>query len=198
MGGLCPTGIAVSESISVEAPSETVWEVLSNLDAIPSILSSVKDIKLIDTTTTTTTFDGKIPFKVGLKFQETRYHQGKEYTMHRIVTSIQEDKHHRSVSFYCDFSETKELNRAIREICTTSTFTIVLPDANDTSSARDRCQLVGSFAIQSAGPWSRPQFRFCSPCIAAQSRRNFVVELEEYAAAAEARASKQQPRQPAK
>jgi Polyketide cyclase / dehydrase and lipid transport len=183
MGGLCPTGIAVSESILIEAPSETLWEVLSDLDALPSILSTVKAIQNIDKND-----GGKIPFEVGQKVRETRFYKGKEYTLRRTVTSIQDNEQHRSVSFHCDYGETMELHHSIRDICNTITLTI-LPVANNTS-ALDNCQLLGSFAVESAGLCTRLQFCFCNPCIFAHSRSMFVVELQEYAAAAMARVSK--------
>jgi hypothetical protein len=172
MGGLCPSGMAVTVCVDVEAPSETVWAVLTDFDALPSILTTVSDVKRINGDS----------FEIGTKIRETRVCDGHEYTLRRSVTGI--TKNPRSLSFNTDYGGNKD-HPNIQDICNTSTLT-VLP-VNDVS-----CTLMGTFAVASPGLFCS-RFFFClmAHCGEQQTRQMFSVDLEEYAAAAIARVSKQ-------
>lgn len=171
MGGVCPSGMAVTVSVEVKAPSEVVWEVLTDLDALSSILTAVTGVKRIS--------GGS--FEVGTKILETRVYKSTEITLQKSVTGI--TKNPLSVSFNSDFDDNKE-HPGMQDICNTSSLT-VLPVTDDS------CELLGSFAV--ASPWLSTRLWFCliALCGITRPRQMFVMELEEYAAAATNRVSKQ-------
>lgn len=180
MGALCPRGIASSMTIRVAAPSEVVWDMVTDLDAFPDILDSVKRFERIE--------DGDGDGRrggcalVGTKFRETRIFHRKEYTMKRTVTRVTENP--QSVSFNSDYFENGEKHSitGLHDLCNTNTWTVLPVDDKS-------CELVGSFAIESNNSFVRIKFCLIRPCIRYETRKLQVKELENFASAAARRAA---------
>ena len=166
MGGVCSTvirpRIATSVSVEINAPSETVWKVITDLQAAPSILSAVKDYEHIS---------GE-EFALGTKWRETRIYKGEELVLRKAITSITENP--RSVGICVDFSDH---GGSFQDFTNTSTLT-VQPLGNSS------CVLVGTFAVAPAGFCNGIWVCICGAFMKRSARRSYVIELEEYAAAA--------------
>lgn len=166
MGGIC-SALATADSVEIPVPADVVWQLVTDLDRIPDILSVVESFERLK--------GHETGFQVGTQWRETRQYESMKVTQLKTVIDIGDDP--RSLRFNVSYPDAAG-------IINTSTLTI---KANDDQS----CHLIGSFAAQSTW-WSAVRDLACFPCIKAKARQYFHAELEDYADAAVALYKRQQ------
>jgi len=167
--------MATSASVEVSADHDTMWSIISDLEASANAISAVKNFAYLDR-------DSKSRFEVGTRVRETRaYKNTGETTIIRQVISISDDEETpRSVSF------TTKLEEPLRfDFSNTSTLTVV--PLTDTT-----CELVGSYAVKTSGNIFNLNLLamncyFCweRKCDGDKKDKRFIAELEDLAAAAQ-------------
>jgi hypothetical protein len=250
MGSLCsrqappppPHGEAYSASVRVAADADTMWSILSDLQASAHAVEAVQSFAyVVGVDENESSSPGKqqsysssynsndTKFAVGTIVKEIRVYNGKTYTCRRQIVDIvdssaaaaaaaaaaaddmneqqQQQPQFRSVSF----STMTDASRISRHVTNTSTLTVVavpLPDTNnnsittrtnntneniDTSGGSCSCELVGTMAFSSSGNVFFSILVSCYKlCRNFKPDPYFQKELEDLAAAAEARMAAKQ------
>ena len=218
----CSTGLALSKIVHVNAPAQTLWDVLTDVEAYPNFVETIKSavIKLPSKSVSyepSSTGTGSTPVKtnrvqVGTKICEERCkkrHKNSTTTrvllMRRTVTNISESPstNEYSISFSSQFDD--EYPRYNDLLCNTSTLSIIpsnkLVDSAGASSDNDCCELVGSLALEVGGAGSTSfsalcpilSMACCKRKIVSHAERHFEEELRNYGTEAERR-YQQQPK----
>lgn len=163
------TGATCSDYIEVPVPADVLWKTVADLEALPAVISMVKSFERIS---------GSLPPRVGTKFREIRVHKGKEYTMLKTVTRLEEqDPQERSLSLGI---ATKNRNGWDINVVNTSTL-IVKPIDEKTSCLL----LVVAFKWQNAIDILNDLL--CRPCLNRMVQVAMEEELLDYRNAAIAR-----------
>jgi hypothetical protein len=143
MGG-CSSVITGFATLEIEAPAETVWATIADLEASPVILQAVASFKRT----------GGGDFEVGTKWLETRVHLGREFVAHKTITAIVNDEKERSVSIAVNFTASNPL---VQDAVSTHTLTVIPINASS-------CQLMATIAF-STTLLSKIERTLCGCCI---------------------------------
>jgi hypothetical protein len=212
----CSTGLAVSKIVHVNAPAQTLWDVLTDVEAYPNFVETIKSaiIKVpaksvsYEPSSSTTVKNNRV--QVGTNICEERCkkrHKNSTVTrvlvMRRTVTNISENPstNEYSISFSSQFDD--EYPRYSDLLCNTSTLSIIpsnkLVDSTDVSSDNGCCELVGSLALEVGGAGSTSisalcpilSMACCKRKIVSHAERHFEEELRNYGTEAERRYQQQ-------
>jgi len=198
----CSLGLAVSSIVPVNASPELLWDVLTDLEALPEIVDSIQAVKIIlpsasmhsstasssASAVTSSAASKGSRIIVGTQICEERRVKNKVVTLRQIVTNIVEDPEKKiySISFNAYFD--KGFPKAADFLCNTSTLSVIVPEKS--TSAPSSCQLLGSCAVEVGGTG------FCGPILLNRccrqgferhAKRKFTKELQDYAMEAERR-----------
>jgi hypothetical protein len=160
-GGSVVTGFDILE---IDAPAETVWATIADLDASPFIFRAVTSFKR--------TGGGK--FDVGTTWEETRTHNGGYFVLRKTITEIVNNEKERSVSIAVNFTAS---NPWQHHACITRTSTVMPVNASS-------CQLILTSAFCWASLWGKIKRIMCCSCIRCMIQRTILAELSDYEAAA--------------
>ena len=153
-------GVATAVSLEIAAPAETVWAVVTDLDALPDVVSYVTSVERIE---------GTPQLAVGTKWRETRY-DTKSKTMQQIKTIIglsQQDPYSMSVNISFVDDETGNL----ADVANTNTMTVQSLDNKS-------CVLICSLAFLMA---PNILLCICSKCLQRVAEKYVIEELQDYA-----------------
>ena len=175
MGGMCSSGIAYTASVEVKADADTMWSIVSDLQATADAVSSVQDFAYLDR-------GRKSTFEVGTTVRETRvvYKNCKTVIRRQIIAisdsnSAESHSNSRSVSFSTSLDNRNSSVWA--DFSNTSTLTVLA--LNDKT-----CELVGSMAVKANGI-----LFVCGSCcwnfVNGSGNKHFEKELTDMAIAAE-------------
>ena len=175
MGGMCSSGIAYTASVEVKADADTMWSIVSDLQATADAVSSVQNFAYLDR-------GRKSTFEVGTTVRETRvvYKNCKTVIRRQIIAisdsnSAESHSNSRSVSFSTSLDNRNSSVWA--DFSNTSTLTVVA--LNDKT-----CELVGSMAVKANGILFA-----CGSCcwnfVNGSGNKHFEKELNDMAIAAE-------------
>lgn len=141
----------------VDAPAQRVWDVITDLDAAPDVLSGVERVERLD---------GGHGFDVGTRWRETRTMFGKQASEEMAVTAIEPPRRYTVVA---DSGGTAY----------TSTFAVApLGD--------HRCRLTMGFSAQSTGVVGRVLAATVGRLFLGSTRKALERDLDDIAAAVEA------------
>ncbi len=201
----------MSAIIHVDAPPQTLWDVLTDIEAYPNFVETIKHTRIqLPSNSVSYEFSTTKRVQVGTNIYEERCKKGhkdgtakKVIKMRRIVTKVIESPstYEYSISFSTQFDDLYP--RHVDLLCNTSTLSIMPSNtpveatgvSNDSS-----CKLVGSLALEVGGAGSTslstvlPIFSIacCKRKIKAHAERHFEEELRNYGAEAERRYQHQQ------
>jgi Polyketide cyclase / dehydrase and lipid transport len=208
----CSTGLAVSKIIHVNAPAQTLWDVLTDIEAYPNFVETIKSaqIKLPSKSasyeTSSSTAAVKTRVQVGTNIYEERCkkrHKSNEtmriLKMRRIVTNVIESPstNEYSISFSSQFHD--DYPRFSDLLCNTSTLSVIPSNTTENSTGigndNNCCKLVGSLALEVGGGGSTSvsalcpiwSMAFCKRKIVTHAERHFEEELRDYGNEAERR-----------
>lgn len=163
--GCFQNGSTFSDSVDVPVPADALWEVVIDLDSLPEVVTMVSGFEVVS---------GNPP-AVGTRFREKRVHKGKEYTMFKTVTRLDEsDPQERSFSLGIF---TKNPDGTDNDVVNTSTLICKPVDENNST-------LILLVAFQWDSFWGQLHDFCCRCCIRSMVRRYMSVELEDYRTAA--------------
>lgn len=164
---MCQSPVIVSVATEVQASSDAVWSVISNIEIAPDVNAPVVSVERLSD-------DGKEGFCEGTRWKEIRTYEGNEFTQIKTVTSIRNENGGYSVAINVSYPN------EFQEFTNTSTLEI-----RPLSGQKNKCLLIGSFGIMPGNLRSRIYFCFCGRRMAKQGEQTFLVELEEIGTAAE-------------
>mmetsp|Transcript_6127 Transcript_6127/g.13366 ORF Transcript_6127/g.13366 Transcript_6127/m.13366 type:complete len:175 (+) Transcript_6127:214-738(+) len=148
----------------IQVPCDTVWEVVSDINAIPSTVPHVEQIEFIGS---------KTDFSIGTKWRETR-RVGKDVVPQvKTIINIQKDEYPRSISLSVCFPKGEEGTEDVENTCT---FTV--QPISEAESV-----LICSIAFASREGTER----CCSRILLRYAEKYLHEELAGYAEAAEKR-----------
>jgi hypothetical protein len=163
---MCTTPVIVSVATEVDASCDRVWEVISDIESAPLVISSVVSVERLSDS------DKKV-FKEGTRWKEIRTYEGKHVTQIKTVTSIRKESGGYAVGINVGYPA------QYKDYTNTSTLEI-----RPLGGQKGKCLLIGSFGIM-PGDWkSRIVFCLLGRRIAKQGERPFLAELNEIAVAA--------------
>jgi uncharacterized membrane protein len=137
----------------VAAPAQQVWEVVTDLEASPAVMTAIDHVERLD---------DRPGFGVGTRWRETRTMFGKQATEEMEVTAV--DAPHGYTVVAVNGSTTY-----------TSTITV-------TPLGSERCELAMSFAGRSSGLVGRVLVATVGRLFAGATRRSLQQDLEDIAA----------------
>jgi hypothetical protein len=163
MGGCSSSSVVTGfATLEIEAPAETVWATISDLEAFPSIIQAVASFK----------HTGGGDFDVGTKWHETRVNMGRDVVVHKTITAIVNDEKERSFSIGSNYTASNPL---LQDAVTTSTLTIIPIDASS-------CQLMVTIAC------TKIKQPFCGcfirRIVTRMIKKSLLAELSDYETAA--------------
>lgn len=196
----CQSQIVVSVATEVEASCEAVWNVIADIDSMPSVLTPTLSVERLSTDTD--------DFCVGTRWKETRLYQGNEIVQIKTVTSIRKEGTCMSAPSLCS-SRCMTCSAHILLVCPTAggysvainvSYPNELKDFTNTSTLeirpsggdKNKSLLIGSFGILPGGIFSRIVVCLCRRNFARSGEKSFLVELEEIGKAAVEKSQKQQ------
>jgi len=157
------SGLATAVSLEIATDAETVWEVVSDLDAIAQVVSQVQSFERID--------GGGETFAVGTKWREMRSLNGGKNTFEQIKTIIGLNTHYPYYSMSLNISYPNKSSGKMEDVTNTSTLTVQAIDDN-------LCVLVCSLSF---GTGDRGFYFLCGRCIMKAAEKYVMEELQDYA-----------------
>lgn len=142
----------------IDAPAQRVWDVITDLDGAPEVLSGVERVERLD---------GADGFDVGTRWRETRTMFGRQTSEDMAITAIEPPRRYTVVA---DSSGTTY----------TSTFEVAPLEDH-------RCRLTMGFGARSAGLAGRLLAATVGRLFLGATRKALERDLDDIAAAAEAR-----------
>jgi hypothetical protein len=183
-------GANYSDALPVPLPADVLWETVSDLAAIPEILTMVTSMERIsggnNRGNTSSQVPGQTPssaLRVGTRFRETRTHRGQDYTLYKTVTRLtatpspDDPAQERSLSLGISITNP---NGTANDVVNTSTLIV---QRVDESSSR----LILTVAITWGSVWDHLDHLLCGCFIRTMVMRGLTQELEDYRTAAVAR-----------
>jgi hypothetical protein len=155
-------------SAEVEASPGVVWQVISDIESHPNIISGVQSVKrlVVGNTGTVTPSNyapnkGEPTLEVGTKWREVRSYKGfEEVTLVKTVTEIKNPHSFpRSVAITVTYTENGR--ETFKDDANTSTLAVHLPTCANDGDGHSSCIIVGTFAFQSVGCCNRLKGLFC-------------------------------------
>ena len=217
----CSTGIAVTKIVHVNAPAQTLWDVLTDVEAYPNFVEAIKSTtiqlpskSLGSHEASSSKATTKKRILEGTNIYEERYETKQKYNgkkskvlkMRRVVTKVVESPstNEYSISFSSHFDDLYPTH--VDWLCNTSTLSVmssktpVNSTTGESSSESTCCNLVGSLAVEVGGAgnasWSLLLPILSIACgkrqLKAHAERHFDEELRNYGAEAERRYQQQQ------
>lgn len=163
---MCTSPVIVSVATEVEASCDRVWQVISDIESAPTVLSPVVSVERLSD-------DDKEVFQEGTRWKEIRTYEGKRVTQIKTVTSIRKEGDGYAVGINVGYPV------EFKEYTNTSTLEI-----RPLTGQKNKCLLIGSFGIM-PGDWkSRISFCLFGKKVAKQGGVAFLEELNEIAIAA--------------
>jgi carbon monoxide dehydrogenase subunit G len=144
-------------SREVAAPCARVWEIVTDLDAAPSVLSGVEELERLD---------GGEGFGVGTRWRETRMVFGKRATEEMEVTAVEPSDHYTVVAHHGSTTYTSGVSVA--------------------SIGDDRCRVGMSFHAATSGVVGRVLGATLGRLFVGATRKGLQRDLDDIAAHAEA------------
>jgi carbon monoxide dehydrogenase subunit G len=171
MGGCSSSSVVTGfATLEIEAPAETVWATIADLEASPVILQAVASFERT----------GGGDFEVGTKWLETRVHLGRDVVLHKTITAIVNDENNkeRSVSIVVNYTAA---NPQVQDAVSTNTLTVIPINASS-------CQLMVTVAFSTPKLWRKIERTLCLCCIRRIASRlmgkNLRADLSDYETAA--------------
>lgn len=158
--------VIVSVATEVQASCENVWNVISDIELAPNVITTVVSVARLS--------DGKEGFQIGTRWKEIRLYDGHEVTQIKTVTSIRKENSVYSAAINVSYPG------AFQDVTNTSTLEI-----RPLNGVKNKCLLIGSFGVMPGTLKSRIYFCLCSRQIAKRGETSYLVELEEIGNAAE-------------
>lgn len=143
----------------VTAPSDVVWQVLTDLEGCPSFISGIESVKRLD---------DRAGFGVGTRWRETRVLFGKRATEEMEVSAVDERR-----------SYTVEADGAGAHYVSTM---------GVEATGEGRSRLVSTFGAVPTGAFSRLRSRTVGKLFEGATRKAMEQDLDDIAAEAERRA----------
>ena len=156
-----------SDSVTVEAPADVLWEVVKDLPSLPQVVTSVAGFEWVSSSNTS-------PLQVGARFRETRMHDNRPFIMFKTVTALQETGPERSLSLGISVQNPDGSRND-----TVNTSTLIVQPVNEETS---RLILTGAF--KSGKCMTLVNYYCCYPCIRRLVRTSVEQELDDYRDAA--------------
>ena len=203
----CSTGLAVSAIIHVDAPPQILWDVLTDIEAYPNFVETIKRTRIqlpsksvaCESSTTKRVQVGTNIYEDRCKKRHKDGTAKKMLKMRRIVTKVIESPStsEYSISFSTQFDDVYP--RHVDLLCNTSTLSIMPSttpaDATGVSHDSNSCKLVGSLALEVGGAGTAslssilPIFSIacCKRKVKTHAERHFEEELSNYGTEAERR-----------
>ena len=209
-------GLAVSKIIHVNAPAQTLWDVLTDIETYQNFVETIKSAKIklplknVSYESSCSTAATKTRVQVGTNIYEERSKKRPKsnetvliFKVRRIVTNVIESPstNEYSISFSSQFHD--DYPRYADLLCNTSTLSIIpsctLVDSTDIINDSGCCKLVGSLALEVGGIGSTSlsalcpiwSMACCKRKILTHAERHFEEELRDYGTEAELRYQQQ-------
>lgn len=203
---------AHSRSLEVGADADTLWSIVSDLEASAAAVAAVRDVAFLrrgdrpnnnhnQSNSSNSSNHNNHKFEVGTTVRETRVYKAKAYVCRRQIVAID------AVRSDCDGDDGDGEDSPAAAVVRSVSFSTWLDPETSSSVIRHRfsntstltvvpltdrtCELVGSMAATWSGMISNC-WACCWKCVHGSTEDPFAAELEDLAAAAEKKFQEQQ------
>lgn len=167
--------VSYSDYIDVPAPADSLWDVVLDLKALPSILPTVLSLHIPDLPDVNNTADYKKSLAVGTKFEEVREYRNKKMLLTKMITRLEaSNPQERYLSLGIAFQDQK--GNSYENMSNTSTLTVLPVDDKNS-------RLLLTVAIHGSGPSKVMHVLtslFCSTCMRRYVQRYMREEVQAY------------------